>query len=87
MLRRNISKFGISAQDIVSKMETSIKTFLLKQSNLFESLNLRYFGPLDGHDVNHLVSVMEDLKAIPGPKILHVLTVKGKGFALAEKEH
>lgn len=81
-----ISKFGISAQDIVSKMETSIKTFLLKQSNLFESLNLRYFGPLDGHDVNHLVSVMQDLKAIPGPKILHVLTVKGKGFALAEKD-
>ncbi|MDQ3393063.1 MAG: 1-deoxy-D-xylulose-5-phosphate synthase, partial [Bacteroidota bacterium] len=81
-----ISKFGIGAQDIASKIETSIKTFLLKQSNLFESLNLRYFGPLDGHDVNHLVSVMKDLKAIPGPKILHCLTVKGKGYALAEKE-
>lgn len=80
------SKFGIGAQEIASKIESSIKTFLLKQSNLFESLNLRYFGPLDGHDVNHLVSVMKDLQAIPGPKILHCLTVKGKGYALAEKE-
>ncbi|CAN5229013.1 1-deoxy-D-xylulose-5-phosphate synthase [soil metagenome] len=80
------SKFGIGAQEIASKIETSIKTFLLKQSNLFESLNLRYFGPIDGHDVNHMVSVMKDLKAIPGPKILHCLTVKGKGYALAEKE-
>lgn len=81
-----ISKFGSSAQEIVSKVDTSLKSFLLKQSNLFESLNLRYFGPIDGHDVNHLVSVMEDLKNIPGPKILHCVTVKGKGFALAEKD-
>ncbi len=81
-----ISKFGVSAQDIVSKMEASIKTFLLKQSNLFESLNLRYFGPIDGHDVNHLVSVLNDLKHIPGPKILHCITKKGKGYALAEKD-
>ncbi len=81
-----ISKFGTSAQEIVSKIDTSLKSFFLKQSNLFESLNLRYFGPIDGHDVNHLVSVMEDLKNIPGPKILHCITVKGKGFALAEKD-
>jgi len=81
-----VSKFGTSAQDIVSKLESSIKSFLLKQSNLFESLNLRYFGPVDGHDVNHLVSVMEDLKKIPGPKILHCVTVKGKGYLQAEKD-
>jgi 1-deoxy-D-xylulose-5-phosphate synthase len=80
-----VSKFGKSAQEIASKLDTSIKTFLLRNSNLFESLNLRYFGPVDGHDVNHLVSVLEDLKKIPGPKILHCLTVKGKGFLLAEK--
>src|SRR3712207_1082980 len=53
---------------------------------IFESLGLRYFGPVDGHDINHLVSVMADLKKIPGPKLLHCVTVKGKGFALAEKE-
>ncbi|MEO0332074.1 MAG: 1-deoxy-D-xylulose-5-phosphate synthase, partial [Bacteroidota bacterium] len=81
-----VSKFGTNPQEIVSKVESSIKSFLLKQSNLFESLNLRYFGPVDGHDVNHLVSVMEDLKKIPGPKILHCVTVKGKGYLQAEKD-
>lgn len=81
-----ISKFGSSAQEIVSKIDTSLKSFFLTQSNLFESLNLRYFGPIDGHDVNHLVSVLEDLKKIPGPKILHCITTKGKGYALAEKD-
>ena len=80
-----VSKFGKSAQEVASKLDTSIKTFLLRNSNLFESLNLRYFGPVDGHDVNHLASVMEDLKKIPGPKILHCLTVKGKGYLPAEK--
>jgi len=81
-----ISKFGPNAREIVAKLEGSVKSFLLKQSNMFESLNLRYFGPVDGHDVNHLVSVMRDLKDIPGPKILHCVTVKGKGYALAEKD-
>ncbi|BDD04154.1 1-deoxy-D-xylulose-5-phosphate synthase [Aureibacter tunicatorum] len=81
-----ISKFGVNAQEIASKVEASTKSFFLKQSNLFESLNLRYFGPIDGHDVDHLATVLEDLKDIPGPKILHVLTTKGKGFALAEKD-
>lgn len=81
-----ISKFGPNAQEIAAKVEGSVKSMLLKQSNLFESLNLRYFGPIDGHDVNHLVNVMEDLKKIPGPKILHALTVKGKGYELAEKD-
>ncbi|QIP11715.1 1-deoxy-D-xylulose-5-phosphate synthase [Spirosoma aureum] len=81
-----MSKFGKSAQEIVSKVESGIKSSLLDQSNLFESLNLRYFGPIDGHDIDHLVSVLDDLKNIPGPKLLHVLTVKGKGYAPAEKD-
>lgn len=79
-----ISKFGPNAQEIASKIENGIKSTLLKQSNLFESLNFRYFGPIDGHDVNHMVRVMNDLKDIPGPKILHCLTVKGKGYKPAE---
>lgn len=79
-----ISKFGPDARSIVQKVENGLKATLLKQSNLFESLNFRYFGPIDGHDVNRLVEVMRDLKNIPGPKILHVLTVKGKGYKLAE---
>ena len=81
-----INKFSPNAQQIASKVETSIKSFLLKQSNLFESLNIRYFGPIDGHDSQRLIDVFEHLKNIPGPKILHCLTVKGKGFLQAEKE-
>ncbi|MGV3559709.1 1-deoxy-D-xylulose-5-phosphate synthase [Larkinella arboricola] len=81
-----MSNFGKSAQEIVSKLETGLKASLLKQSNLFESLHLRYFGPIDGHDIDHLVSVMNDLKDIPGPKLLHCLTVKGKGYGPAEKD-
>ena len=80
------STFGKSAQEIVSKVETAVKSSLLSQSNLFESLNLRYFGPIDGHDVDRLADVLADLKTIPGPKILHVLTVKGKGYGPAEKD-
>jgi 1-deoxy-D-xylulose-5-phosphate synthase len=79
-----LSKFGSSAQEIISKVEGAIKSAVLKQSNLFESLNLRYFGPVDGHDVDHLVEILRDLKDIPGPKILHCITVKGKGYGPAE---
>ncbi len=80
------SKFGANPQEIVAKVENSIKAMLLRQSNLFESLNLRYFGPIDGHDVDHLVHVLSDLRDIPGPKILHCITKKGKGYAQAEKD-
>ncbi len=80
-----LSTFGKSAQEIASKVEAGIKATLLSQSNLFESLNLRYFGPVDGHDVNHLVTVLNDLKNIKGPKILHCVTVKGKGFGPSEQ--
>lgn len=79
-----LSKFGKNAQEIVSKIDTALKSALLSQSNLFESLNLRYFGPVDGHDVDHLVAVLNDLKNIQGPKILHCITVKGKGYGPAE---
>ena len=79
-----VSKFGPNAQAIAQKIENGIKATLLKQSNLFESLHFRYFGPIDGHDVNHLVKVLNDLKDIPGPKILHCITEKGKGYKPAE---
>jgi 1-deoxy-D-xylulose-5-phosphate synthase len=80
-----ISKFGPNAQEIASKVENAVKTSLLKQSNLFESLRFRYFGPVDGHDVVRLAKVMADLKDIPGPKLLHVLTKKGKGYKFSEE--
>ena len=81
-----MSKFGKTAQEIVSKIENGLKATLLNQSNLFESLNLRYFGPIDGHDIANLTTVLNDLKDIPGPKILHCITTKGKGYSLAEKD-
>ena len=81
-----LSKLGPNAHKYVKKIEKSIKGTLLKQSNLFESLNFRYFGPVDGHDVKRLAAIIKDLKDIPGPKLLHCVTVKGKGFALAEKD-
>lgn len=80
-----VSKFGPNAQAIASKLSTAFKGSLLKQSNMFESLNFRYFGPVDGHDPIQLAKVMEDLKDIPGPKILHCLTTKGKGYKPAEE--
>ncbi|MFT5884543.1 MAG: 1-deoxy-D-xylulose-5-phosphate synthase [Arcticibacterium sp.] len=81
-----MSHFGKSARDIVSKIENAMKGAVLGNSNFFEALNLRYFGPIDGHDIDHLVAVMEDLKNIPGPKILHCITKKGKGYEPAEKD-
>ena len=80
-----VSKFGPNAQDIAAKIENAVKSSLLKQSNLFESLHFRYFGPVDGHDVVHLAKVLNDLKKIPGPKILHCLTMKGKGYKFSEE--
>lgn len=80
-----ISRFGPNAQEIASKVENAVKTSLLKQSNLFESLKFRYFGPVDGHDVVRLTKVLSDLKDIPGPKLLHVLTKKGKGYKFSEE--
>lgn len=81
-----ISKNGPDAYGWAKKLEQSIKGTLLKNSNLFEALNFRYFGPVDGHDVKKLVKTLDDLKHISGPKLLHVVTVKGKGYALAEKD-
>jgi 1-deoxy-D-xylulose-5-phosphate synthase len=73
-------------RDMASKLEAGIKGMLTKSSNLFEALNLRYFGPIDGHNITKLVDTLKDLKQLPGPKILHIVTVKGKGYSLAEKD-
>ena len=80
-----LSRFGPNAQAVAKKVEGAIKSTLLGESNYFESLNFRYFGPIDGHNCKHLVSVLNDLKNIPGPKILHCITKKGKGYSPAEK--
>ncbi len=74
------------SREMASKLEASLKGLVSKSSNLFEALQLRYFGPIDGHNITKLVDTLEDLRGIPGPKILHIKTVKGKGYALAEKD-
>jgi 1-deoxy-D-xylulose-5-phosphate synthase len=79
-------KLGPNARTLAAQLEAGAKSTILDRSNLFEGLNFRYFGPIDGHDVLHLVRVLEDLKRIPGPKLLHCLTVKGKGFKQAEED-
>jgi 1-deoxy-D-xylulose-5-phosphate synthase len=81
-----ISAMGPDALKIARKIEKSIKGTLLKRSNFFEALQFRYFGPIDGHDVKNLVKVLNELRDIPGPKLLHCVTTKGKGYSLAEKD-
>lgn len=76
---------GPRSRQLIQKFNNNIKTLLSKQTNIFEGFNIRYFGPIDGHDVGRLVQVLSDLKDIPGPKVLHVLTKKGKGFKQAEE--
>ena len=84
-LLSKLSNVGDSAKSIVKKIESALKSALFKHSNYFESLNFRYFGPVDGHNIDLLEKTLRDLKEIPGPKILHCLTTKGKGYHLAEK--
>lgn len=73
-------------ETILKKMESTAYQLLVKEGNFFESLNFCYFGPVDGHDVEGLCAAMIQIKSVPGPKLLHVLTLKGKGFTPAEKE-
>ncbi len=80
-----LNKLGPNAQKYAQQIEHGIKSMFLKQSNMFESMNFRYFGPVDGHDILHLTEILKDMKRIHGPKILHVKTKKGKGFAKAEE--
>ena len=79
-------KYASSARVLAKQIEAGLKTSIFDKSNLFEGLNFRYFGPVDGHDAMHLARVFERLKRIPGPKLLHCVTTKGKGFKKAEEE-
>lgn len=72
-------------QRMLRKMSNALKQVVMGRSNLFESLNFRYFGPIDGHDLPELVRTLRALRDIKGPKLLHVLTVKGKGYVPAEQ--
>lgn len=78
------TRYGTNSRAVVRQISNAVKLTLLKKSNLFEAFNFRYFGPVDGHDVLHLIKILSDLRNIPGPKLLHLITVKGKGFPEAE---
>ena len=73
-------------QRIAQQIDRAIKGAILARSNWFEAMGFRYFGPIDGHDVEYLAQVLCDLRKIDGPKLLHCVTVKGKGYAPAERE-
>lgn len=68
------------------RFANSLKSMAAMQQNIFEGMNIRYFGPVDGHDVTKLVKTLRDIKELQGPKLLHLHTCKGKGFAPAEQE-
>jgi 1-deoxy-D-xylulose-5-phosphate synthase len=80
------TKYGANSRSIVKQIGNAVKSTISRKSNLFEAFRFRYFGPTDGHDVIHLVKLLRDLKRIEGPKLLHVITKKGKGLESAEKE-
>jgi len=80
------TRYGANSRAVVKQISNAVKASLLKESNLFEAFGFRYFGPVDGHDVVKLVQLMRDLQNIPGPKLLHVITVKGKGYEKAEQD-
>lgn len=69
----------------ILRFNNSIKALISKHQNIFEGLNIRYFGPIDGHDVNYIIRILNDIKEMSGPKLLHLKTIKGKGYAPAEK--
>ncbi len=76
---------GTKAQDLAGRVKEALKT-LMVPGQLFESLGFRYFGPLDGHDIDLLVTTFEQVKKLKGPTLLHVITCKGKGYSFAEKD-
>ncbi len=85
---RGLRKLNLISEDSrgsILRFNNSLKALITQQHNLFEGFRIRYFGPVDGHDVNYMVKVLNDIKDMKGPKLLHIRTVKGKGFKPAEE--
>lgn len=88
-LSKRLSDWGLLNENrkrSILRFNNSVKSLLANQQNIFEGLNIRYFGPTNGHDVVELVRILREIKDMKGPKLLHIHTVKGKGFKPAEKE-
>ena len=83
---RRMNLISPKSRGSITRFNNSLKSLLVSEQNIFEGLDIRYFGPFDGHDVGTLVRVLNDIKHLRGPRILHLRTVKGKGFAPAEND-
>ncbi|SHG02863.1 1-deoxy-D-xylulose-5-phosphate synthase [Dysgonomonas macrotermitis] len=81
--RKNL--IGEKGKNFILRFNNSLKSLITKQQNIFEGLNIRYFGPVDGHDLKGLIRILENIKDLKGPKLLHIHTVKGKGYKPAEE--
>ena len=87
-LSKKLYRWGIlndERRKSLIRFNNSLKSMLMQQQNIFEGMNIRYFGPVDGHDVTALTRVLKEIKDMKGPKLLHVHTRKGKGFKPAEE--
>ncbi|MDE6099172.1 MAG: 1-deoxy-D-xylulose-5-phosphate synthase [Muribaculaceae bacterium] len=88
-LYQALRKMGVvneRSKGSIMRFNNSLKSLLAHQQNIFEGLNIRYFGPFDGHDIDSIVRVLNDIRDMKGPRILHLRTVKGKGYAPAEQD-
>lgn len=87
-MSKQMMKWGLltdERKNAIIRFNNSLKSLLMRQQNIFEGMNIRYFGPIDGHDALSLIKVMNEIKDMNGPKILHIHTVKGKGYRPAEE--
>ena len=88
IMSKQMAKWGILTEErkkSIIRFNNSLKSLLMHQQNIFEGMNIRYFGPIDGHDINSLIKVLNEIKDMSGPKLLHIHTIKGKGYKPAEE--
>ena len=86
---RTLQKWGIideNRRKSILRFNNAMKSLITRQKNIFEGMDIRYFGPMDGHDIKQLVRVLKEIKDMKGPKLLHIKTTKGKGYQPAEEE-
>ena len=88
LMSRQMSKWGFLTDErrkAIIRFNNSVKSLLMQQQNIFEGMNIRYFGPIDGHDTVSMIKVLNEIKDMSGPRLLHIHTVKGKGYKPAEE--
>lgn len=83
---RKLHLVSDGSRGAILRFNNSLKALIVHEQNIFEGLNIRYFGPFDGHDVIKIVRVLSDIKDMDGPRLLHLRTIKGKGYAPAEAD-